>query len=120
MARTDPQFNVRMPAEIKQKLTELASVNHRSINAEIIAAIQAWIELHGSKLEVSDPFHDHYLHDVVGSWQRHQDELERKRSELDFAIKVLSDYRDETKKHMNKPLETLKQNRPAHKTRKDK
>lgn len=46
MARTDPQFNVRMPAEVKQKLTALATENHRSINAEIIAAIQHWIEAH--------------------------------------------------------------------------
>lgn len=54
MARTDPQFNVRMPAEMKEKLTVLAAKNHRSINAEIIAAIQAWIELHGEKSEVSE------------------------------------------------------------------
>lgn len=120
MARTDPQFNVRMPAEIKQQLTELASANHRSINAEIIAAIQAWIELHGIKLPIEDPFRDHPPLDVAGSWQRHQDELERKRSELDLAIKVLSDYRDETKRIMNKPLDTLKLNRPTHKIRKDK
>lgn len=46
MARSDPQFNVRMPAEVKQKLTALATENHRSINAEIIAAIQNWIEAH--------------------------------------------------------------------------
>ncbi|MBC3250446.1 Arc family DNA-binding protein [Serratia fonticola] len=46
MARTDPQFNVRMPAEIKQQLTNLAATNRRSINAEIIAAIQAWIKSH--------------------------------------------------------------------------
>ncbi|HEQ2046419.1 TPA: Arc family DNA-binding protein [Raoultella ornithinolytica] len=48
MARTDPQFNVRMPAKIKQQLTELAAENHRSINAEIIAAIQRWLEIHNN------------------------------------------------------------------------
>lgn len=46
MARDDPQFNVRMPAEIKQQLTSIAATNRRSINAEIIAAIQLWIKVH--------------------------------------------------------------------------
>lgn len=46
MARNDPQFNVRMPDEIKQQLTHIAATNRRSINAEIIAAIQLWIKMH--------------------------------------------------------------------------
>ncbi|HEA0253133.1 TPA: Arc family DNA-binding protein, partial [Salmonella enterica] len=46
MARNDPQFNVRMPDEIKQQLTHIAATNRRSINAEIIAAIQLWIKIH--------------------------------------------------------------------------
>lgn len=49
MARTDPQFNVRMPEDIKQQLTSIAATNRRSINAEIIAAIQLWIKLHKEK-----------------------------------------------------------------------
>ncbi|EKL0723146.1 Arc family DNA-binding protein [Citrobacter freundii] len=46
MARNDPQFNVRMPDEIKQQLTHIAATNRRSINAEIIAAIELWIKMH--------------------------------------------------------------------------
>ncbi|EEW2187858.1 Arc family DNA-binding protein [Escherichia coli] len=46
MARNDPQFNVRMPDDIKQQLTHIAATNRRSINAEIIAAIQLWIKMH--------------------------------------------------------------------------
>lgn len=46
MARTDPQFNVRMPEEIKQELAHIAATNRRSMNAEIIAAIQLWIKMH--------------------------------------------------------------------------
>ena len=45
MARSDPQFNVRMPDDIKQQLTHLAATNRRSINAEIIAAIELWIKI---------------------------------------------------------------------------
>ncbi|EKN5087805.1 Arc family DNA-binding protein [Yersinia enterocolitica] len=40
MARNDPQFNVRMPADLKEKLTTLAEENGRSINAEIVKAIE--------------------------------------------------------------------------------
>nr|DAL79155.1 MAG TPA: MNT REPRESSOR MUTANT WITH C-TERMINAL REGULATION [Caudoviricetes sp.] len=35
-----------MPDEIKQQLTHIAATNRRSINAEIIAAIQLWIKIH--------------------------------------------------------------------------
>ncbi|WP_336803619.1 Arc family DNA-binding protein [Erwinia aphidicola] len=36
MARTDPVFNLRMPSDMKDKITERAKINGRSINAEII------------------------------------------------------------------------------------
>ena len=49
MARNDPQFNVRMPSELKHQLTAIAETNGRSINAEIIAAIQLWIKMHKEK-----------------------------------------------------------------------
>ncbi|HCJ9881205.1 TPA: Arc family DNA-binding protein [Escherichia coli] len=50
MARNDPQFNVRMPDEIKQQLTHIAATNRRSINAEIISAIELWIKIHKGQL----------------------------------------------------------------------
>ncbi|MBN5380637.1 Arc family DNA-binding protein [Serratia marcescens] len=40
----DPQFNVRMPQELKDKIAALAERNKRSMNAEIVAAIEAAIE----------------------------------------------------------------------------
>ncbi|XUU46990.1 Arc family DNA-binding protein [Serratia nematodiphila] len=40
----DPQFNVRMPQELKEKIAALAERNKRSMNAEIVAAIEAAIE----------------------------------------------------------------------------
>ncbi|MCO7420679.1 Arc family DNA-binding protein [Enterobacter kobei] len=57
MARTDPQFNVRMPEEIKQQLTHIAATNRRSINAEIIAAIQLWIKMHKEQIIPSSSQH---------------------------------------------------------------
>ena len=40
MARTDPVFNLRMPQEMKDQLTERAKGNGRSINAEILVILQ--------------------------------------------------------------------------------
>ena len=44
MARTDPQFNVRMPADLKEKIEEAAKKNGRSMNAEIVYRLQRSIE----------------------------------------------------------------------------
>ena len=44
MARTDPQFNVRMPADLKEKIEEAAKKNGRSMNAEIVYRLQQSIE----------------------------------------------------------------------------
>ncbi|EJQ6148309.1 Arc family DNA-binding protein [Escherichia albertii] len=57
MARNDPQFNVRMPDDIKQQLTHIAATNRRSINAEIIAAIQLWIKIHKEQVIPSSSHH---------------------------------------------------------------
>jgi len=39
-----PQVNLRLPVEIKDRLTELAEANGRSLNAEMVAALSAWAE----------------------------------------------------------------------------
>nr|DAE15711.1 MAG TPA: Mnt protein [Siphoviridae sp. ctK6H9] len=40
----NPQVNLRLPLEIKERLTELAELNSRSLNAEMVAALEAWTE----------------------------------------------------------------------------
>jgi predicted HicB family RNase H-like nuclease len=40
MARRDPQFNVRIPAELKQAIEDAAKENNRSINSEIVYRLQ--------------------------------------------------------------------------------
>lgn len=79
MARTDPQFNVRMPADIKQELTYIAATNRRSINAEIIAAIQLWIKVHKEKQIPSTS----------------QELTKSEKEAMDIAINVLTKIRDE-------------------------
>ncbi|MGH1475294.1 Arc family DNA-binding protein [Yersinia proxima] len=40
MARDEPKVNIRLPQELKDKLHELAAKNKRSVNAEVVAAIE--------------------------------------------------------------------------------
>lgn len=44
MARTDPQINLRVPAELKKKLEILAIENSRSLNAEVVIRLENSIE----------------------------------------------------------------------------
>ncbi|WP_456282740.1 Arc family DNA-binding protein [Cupriavidus sp. JZ107] len=40
MARTDPQVNLRMPADLKERLEVTARENNRSLTAEIVARLE--------------------------------------------------------------------------------
>ncbi|MDF7658309.1 Arc family DNA-binding protein [Erwiniaceae bacterium L1_54_6] len=41
MSREDPQFRIRLPAELKEKIEESAKDNNRSLNAEIVFRLDA-------------------------------------------------------------------------------
>lgn len=41
MARTDPQVNLRIPEDLKERLQEASVQNNRSLTAEIVARLQA-------------------------------------------------------------------------------
>ena len=40
MARDDPQMKLRLPEDLRDQIVEAADINHRSLNAEIIARLQ--------------------------------------------------------------------------------
>ncbi|MCK7217097.1 Arc family DNA-binding protein [Enterobacter cloacae] len=42
-------YGVRMPAELKEKVAQIAKTNGRSMNAEIVMAIEAWVSHHERK-----------------------------------------------------------------------
>jgi len=42
--QTDPQFKLRMPAELKDEVGRAAAAGNRSLNAEIIARLEASFE----------------------------------------------------------------------------
>lgn len=39
----NPQVNLRLPEELKQHIAMMAERNKRSANAEMVAAIEAWV-----------------------------------------------------------------------------
>lgn len=41
MSRTDPQFNLRIPGELRDRVMAAAKANKRSATAEIIARLEA-------------------------------------------------------------------------------
>lgn len=54
MARTDPVFNLRMPSEVKEEITERAKRNGRSLNAEILQILEDAIEAERSGFPAGD------------------------------------------------------------------
>lgn len=40
MGRDDPQFNLRLPYELKEKVKQRAASNGRSLNAELVQIVQ--------------------------------------------------------------------------------
>ena len=43
--KRNPQFNVRISPELKEEIVALAEKNKRPINAEINAALEAWVNI---------------------------------------------------------------------------
>lgn len=48
-----PQVNLRLPEELKEHIVTMADRNKRSANAEMVAAIEAWVKAEN----VPDPIH---------------------------------------------------------------
>jgi len=44
MARNDPQINVRLPGDLRDRITELAKKNKRSMNSEIVDALERHLD----------------------------------------------------------------------------
>lgn len=51
-----PQVNLRLPEDLKEKITRLAESNGRSANAEMVEAINFWIEANQEILDNPDKY----------------------------------------------------------------
>ena len=89
MARTDPQFNVRMPADLKEKIEEAAKENGRSMNAEIVYRLQQSLNeeqedhvdgFHTIEMKVLD--HRNYTPLIGDALRKIEDELRAVRETL--------------------------------------
>lgn len=40
------QFNIRLPAGLREKLAKLAEKNNRSMNSEIVSSLEFWVARH--------------------------------------------------------------------------
>ncbi|MDV8150443.1 Arc family DNA-binding protein [Acinetobacter baumannii] len=68
MARTDPQVNFRIPAELKDKLDNAAKENGRTLTAELILRLEMTFE------------HDDHIQDLIDRI----DKLEDAVSDLEY------------------------------------
>lgn len=53
MKRTDPQFKLRIPPEVKAAVDEASKSNHRSLNAEIVARLKATIDVEAALNQIA-------------------------------------------------------------------
>lgn len=54
MARTDPQINLRVPADLKKKIELIAVENGRSLNAEVVQRLEQSFTQDKKLLEISN------------------------------------------------------------------
>ncbi|EAA5227683.1 Arc family DNA-binding protein [Salmonella enterica] len=44
MSKREPQINLRLPQELKDKVHEIAAENHRSVNSELVRMIESCVD----------------------------------------------------------------------------
>lgn len=54
MARTDPQVNIRMPAELKERLEAASAETNRSLNGEIVARLEGSLDAENPTVEIGE------------------------------------------------------------------
>ncbi|MGC0154850.1 Arc family DNA-binding protein [Chromobacterium vaccinii] len=89
MARTDPQVNMRMPAELKDSLQQAALANGRSLNAEIVQRLDESFKV-AARISAQIAQQEHIIHDEKSdSSAVAKALLQRQMHEMMFALQVL-------------------------------
>lgn len=78
--QTDPQFKLRLPANLKDRVEEAAGANNRSMNAEIVARLESSFERHPA------------AEDLAQAWEVAEDLRQQLKSRLDHINDVVRDY----------------------------
>lgn len=53
--QTDPQYKLRYPAELRDRIAEAAKANNRSVNAEIVARLERTFRAEGKSIGRPSP-----------------------------------------------------------------
>lgn len=105
MSREDPQLKVRLPQELKDKITESASNLGRSINADVVARLEDSFAFNQSQLRENETVIDKDL----------LKELLAMRKDLLKMSKIIyeefSNSHDETLELLDEPLISSKENK---------
>lgn len=64
MARSDPQVNFRIPADLKDKIEAAAADNGRSITGELVTRLEASFDAEAAPQPISVGFDDSFLKDA--------------------------------------------------------
>ncbi|MDR9384310.1 MULTISPECIES: Arc family DNA-binding protein [unclassified Ralstonia] len=81
MTREDPQMKLRLPVELKDRLTALAKRNDRSLNAEVVRRLEGSLDgetTSGTTPPIDDQTLDVFAHTVADKVVQALDERERK------------------------------------------
>lgn len=62
MARTDPQFNLRVPIELKEKVEAAAKKSGRSINAEAVYRLEKGLQEEEQRRILYNEYHAETIH----------------------------------------------------------
>ncbi|QOW46451.1 MULTISPECIES: Arc family DNA-binding protein [Acinetobacter] len=81
MARTDPQVNFRIPAELKDKLDNAAKENGRTLTAELILRLEMTFEHDDQILDLRERIEK--LEEAVEYLESFQSETEGRLNNLD-------------------------------------
>ena len=84
MARTDPQINIRLPLELKERIRIIGDQNGRSMNAEIVHRLEQSFEAEAKSAETPDKL-EQLLSKHMRSFEKRV--LERVREQLDNSEK---------------------------------
>jgi hypothetical protein len=69
MARIDPQINLRIPAELKQKIDSAAKDSNRSMNAEVVSRLERTFTPASEFIHIqsNEGITIHFTKDVLGA-----------------------------------------------------
>lgn len=107
------RFNVRLPSGMRDAIAERAKQNGRSMNSEIVQILEDALNRDPATIFMIDELENTLTPHVL-------DKENGLAAQLRMMSKMLTVQADELEKLKQTPLETLRQNRPGHKSRKDK